>query len=146
VIILGGGVAGLTAAEQAHRVDPGVHLTLISREPHLPYYRLNLTRYLAGEIGEERLLLQPPGWYQEQGIELLQSEVISIDRVRQEVRLHGGRVLPYDRLVLACGAHAFVPPLPGVSREGVTPLRSLEDARRILARAAGARPDDKVPL
>ena len=136
VIIVGGGIAGLTAAEHAHAVDPGAHITLCSREAHLPYYRLNLTRYLAGEIDEERLQLQPLAWYEEKGIELVRDEVTQIDRVRQEVRLHdSGRVLPYDRLVLASGAHAFVPPIPGATREGVLPLRSLDDARSIIGRA-----------
>jgi nitrite reductase (NADH) large subunit len=135
VIIVGGGIAALTAAEHARAADPNVHLTMISREAHLPYFRLNLTRYLAGEIGEERLQLQQAAWYEQQGIALLQDEVTEIDRVRQEVRLRkDGRVLPYDRLVLASGAHAFVPPIPGASREGVLPLRSLDDARAIIER------------
>lgn len=140
VIILGAGVAGLTAAEVARSLAPDVVLTLVAREPALPYFRLNLTRLLAGEVSEESLQQHPPAWYEEQRIELLEDEVLSIDRVRQEVRLRHTGVLPYDRLVLASGAHAFVPPIVGVTREGVHSLRTLADSRAILERAQpGAR-------
>ncbi len=140
VIIVGGGIAGLTAAEAARAASPEVVLTLIAREPRLPYYRLNLTRLLAGELEEASLLLHDRAWFERERVELLEDEVTSIDRVRQEVRLRGGRVLPYDRLVLANGAHPFAPPIPGITREGVLPIRTLDDCQAILRRAAaGAR-------
>jgi nitrite reductase (NADH) large subunit len=48
--------------------------------------------------------------------------------------------LPFDKLLLAAGAHPFIPPFPGADREGVTGLRTVEDARAILAACrAGAK-------
>jgi nitrite reductase (NADH) large subunit len=136
ILIVGAGIAGLTAAEQARVVSPDVAITIIGKEPGLPYYRLNLTRYLAGEISEESLIVQPAAWFAEHRIELLDGEITAIDRVRQEVRLRGGSVMPYDRLVLANGAHPFVPPIPGVTRQGVLPLRTRGDALAIVEHAA----------
>jgi nitrite reductase (NADH) large subunit len=140
ILIVGAGIAGLTAAEQARVVSPDVAITVIGKESGLPYYRLNLTRYLAGEVNEESLAIQPSTWFAEHRIELLEGEVAAIDRVRQEVRLRDGTVMPYDRLVLANGAHPFVPPLPGVTRQGVLPLRTRVDALAIVKQATpGAR-------
>lgn len=140
VVIVGAGVAGVTAAEQARVTAPDARIRLLSKEPGLPYLRLNLTRYLAGEVTEEALLLQQEAWFAEQRIELEEGEVASLHPEAHEVRLRDGRGVPYDRLVLAGGAHAFVPPFPGVSREGVTTFRSLADARALLERARpGAR-------
>ncbi len=140
IVIVGGGIAGLTAAEHARRTDPGVAITLVTGEAGLPYYRLNLTRYLAGEVDEPELDLRPEGWFDEQGIDLVQAEVRGIDRYGRRVELGAVRGLPYDRLVLATGAQAFVPPIPGTDLTGVFVLRTLDDARAILERAQpGAR-------
>jgi nitrite reductase (NADH) large subunit len=139
VVILGGGIAGVTAAEHARLASPPVALTLVSREREAPYYRLNLTRLLAGEVDEASLALHAARWYEEQRIELVSGEAASIERARRELVLASGRRLPYDRLVLANGAHPFVPPIGGVKREHVWSVRTLEDCRAILAAARGRR-------
>jgi len=140
IVVLGGGIAGVTAAEYARRTAPDAEVALIDRGWPLPYYRLNLTRYLAGEVGSEGLPLHPESWFEEQRIMRLVGEVDAIDRYGRRVSLAAGGGLPYDRLVLATGAHAFVPPIPGVERDGVHPLRTTADADAILAAARpGAR-------
>lgn len=134
ILILGAGVAGMAAAEAARKAAPGVAIALLSREPGLPYYRLNLTRFLAGEVTEAELAMQQHCWYAQQCIELVEGEVSAILPAAREVRLRDGRVLGYDRLVLAGGAHPFVPPIAGATREGVSVLRTLADARAIRQR------------
>ncbi|MFZ4858430.1 MAG: FAD-dependent oxidoreductase [Desulfuromonadaceae bacterium] len=134
IIILGGGIAGLTAAAEARRQAPQTTITLVSREQSLPYYRLNLTRFLAGDISESELQIESAQWFEEQAIEYMHAEATAIDRERKQVRLRDGRELDYDRLVLTNGAHPFIPPFPGATRDGVTVLRTLEDARAILLR------------
>ncbi len=140
IVVIGAGVAGLTAASRARRADPSATITLVSREPGLPYYRLNLTRYLAGEVGEEDLVMQPRSWFEQRDVALTHGEVTAVDRDARRVRLRDGGSLPYDALVLACGSHAFIPPIAGATRDGVLPLRTLRDARAIMERAGdGAR-------
>ncbi len=134
ILIVGGGIAGLTAAEEARKAASEVEISLISKEPGLPYYRLNLTRFLAGEVTEDELLMQQRSWYETKKIDLVEGEVGNIAAERREVLLGDGRVLPYDRLVLANGSHPFVPPVAGVTREGVHVLRTLSDARAISGR------------
>lgn len=136
IVVLGAGIAGMTAAEHARRTAPGVAITLVSGEAGLPYLRLNLTRFLAGEVSEDSLVMQPEAWFSEHRIDLIQGEATAIDRQARQVRLHDGRTLPYDRLVLATGAHPFVPPIPGAALASVSTVRTLEDTRALLGRAA----------
>ncbi len=133
VVVIGAGIAGTSAAESLRKTSPQTRITLISNEAHLPYYRLNLTRYLAGEVTVGELLLHPEGWYSENDIEfLLNTHVTSVDLAKQVVMLEDGKKIPFERLILTAGANAFVPPIQGADRGGVTTLRRLEDADRIL--------------
>ena len=133
LVILGAGVAGLTAADHARRTSSAMDITLVGGEPGLPY-RLNLTRYLGGEVGGDELAMVQRAWLEENRIELVEGEVSEIDRYAKLVRFGDGRTLFYDRLVLAMGAHPFVPPLPGADLPGVFTLRTVGDADAIVAR------------
>ena len=132
LVILGAGIAGLTAAEEARRQSADVEITLVSREKSLPYFRLNLTRFLAGEVAENNLLIQHQDWFDAQKIKYLTGDAQAIDRNQQQVTLRDGRQLVYDRLILSNGAHPFIPPIPGANRDGVTVLRTLENAHKLI--------------
>lgn len=134
VVIVGAGIAGVSAAESLRKTSPEAEITLLSKETHLPYYRLNLTRYLAGEVGEEQLPLHPPEWYDRQGIKIeLGTELNAIELESKKLILRDGAGLDYDTLILAAGSHPFVPPIPGVNKENVSVLRTKSDADAILA-------------
>jgi nitrite reductase (NADH) large subunit len=141
VVVIGAGIAGIAAVESLREASAAADITLIAKEPELPYYRLNLTRYLLGEIKAEDLPIHPEGWYAEQNVRLLLgAEVAAVKLEEQVVELGDGENLPFERLLLAAGAHPFVPPFPGAGREGVTTLRTVRDADRILeASRDGAR-------
>ncbi len=141
VVVIGAGGAGMAAVETLRKTAPAVEIVLISQEPELPYYRLNLTRYLAGEVNRQNLFIHPAAWYQEQQIQLLLGmEVSALDLAEHAVQLRDGRRLPFDKLLLAAGARPFIPPIPGADRQGVTSLRTVQDADDLLkACAAGAR-------
>jgi nitrite reductase (NADH) large subunit len=133
VVIVGAGIAGVSAAESLKRYAPQAEIRLISKENMLPYYRLNLTRYLAGEVQADQLPLHPATWYDERQIELmLGAELRSIDLSGKHVALRDGSQFGYDRLILTAGSHPFVPPFPGSNRENVMVLRSKADADEIL--------------
>lgn len=133
LVIVGAGIAGLSAAEAARRTAPQLPVVLIERENELPYYRLNLTRYLAGEITAEQLRIHPAEWFRDKHIDLrLGVDVAAIDAARKTLKVTGGGELIYDRLILAPGAHAFVPPVAGIDKTGVGALRTKHDADDIL--------------
>ena len=141
LVIVGSGIAGVAAAEAARGAAPGAEITLVSSEPELPYYRLNLTRYLAGEITRDALPIHPEAWYAEQRVRLLRGEqVAQLDTGARTVSLADGATLPYDRLILTAGSHPHVPPLPGIELDGVFSLRTAADADGLLARLTPATP------
>jgi nitrite reductase (NADH) large subunit len=134
VVVVGAGIAGVSAAEAVARAAPGAQVLLLSSEKELPYYRINLTRFLAGEVTEGDLRLHPEGWYGEHGIELRRgTEAAGIDLAGRLLTLRDGSKVPFTRLVLAAGAHAARPPIPGADKPGVVVLRTLEDAHRVSA-------------
>lgn len=133
IVIAGAGIAGISAAESIRKVSPSAEIILLSKEPDYPYYRLNLTRYLAGEIDRNGLALHTPGWYEEQNITLLRNtELCSVDLEKKELLLRDKRVIDYESLVLTAGSHPFVPPIPGVKKENVFVMRTSSDADAIL--------------
>ncbi len=135
-VIIGGGVAGVSAAESIRKASADSRITLLCTESELPYYRLNLTRYLAGEITRDSLPLHPESWFSENGIELQRG--VSVEKIstsEKAVFLVGGRSMPYDKLILATGSHPYVPPLDGVSLGNVFTLRTSQDADKILQMA-----------
>jgi len=132
-IIIGGGIAGVSAAEAIHALQPEADITLISEEHYLPYFRMSLTRYLAGEVEREKLILHNQQWYLQNHITiLLNTHVEAVDAGAKLVVLEDGQKLPYDKLILASGAHPNVPPFPGRELKGVQTLRTLEDADLIM--------------
>ncbi|MDK2847128.1 MAG: hypothetical protein PWP34_481 [Desulfuromonadales bacterium] len=136
IVIVGAGISGVSAAESARKTDQKARITIVSREPELPYYRISLTRFLAGELSEEQLPLHPQQWYDERRLQLLRGvEVTAIDVANKILSLGNQDTLPYDRLVLSMGAHAFIPPLQGGGKKNIEVLRTRKDAEAILEKA-----------
>lgn len=141
IVVVGAGVAGVAAAESARAVSPEAKVTLLSAESDSPYYRLNLTRYLAGEIAREELPLHPAEWYANSRIQLRLGAVASrLDLERKRLWLSDNSDVTFDRLVLTAGANPFVPPLEGVSKHGVICMRTRTDAETAIAMAAKGYP------
>jgi nitrite reductase (NADH) large subunit len=133
LVVIGAGIAGISAIEAFRNSTSGGTVTLVSREPDLPYYRLNLTRYLAGEIPETDLPIHQSDWYSRRNIDLqLGADVAEIRLEEQSVRLRDNTVVPYDKLIVTMGAHPFMPPIPGARREGLISVRTVRDAKWIL--------------
>ena len=141
IVVLGAGIAGVAAAEAARAASPNADVILVSAEPDLPYYRLNLTRYLAGEVKREDLWLHPADWYDSLHIQLHKSTVARrIDAGSRTLELLDGTSLEFDRLVLTAGASPFVPPFDGASIPGVICMRGITDAQVALDAASRKLP------
>lgn len=136
IVIVGAGISGISAAEAARKAVSDARIIVVSREKELPYYRLNLTRYLAGELAEGQLQMHPAAWYEEQRIELvLDSDVKSIDVADKSLEIAGREKLSYDKLILSMGAHSFIPPIEGSNLDHVQGLRTRQDASKIIEMA-----------
>jgi NADPH-dependent 2,4-dienoyl-CoA reductase/sulfur reductase-like enzyme len=141
IVIVGAGAAGNSAAEKLRREGYAGKLTLIGADDSLPVDRPNLSKdYLAGTAPEEWIPLRSAEFYQQQDIELrLNTRVESIDPSSKAVLLSDGSKLGYGALLLATGASAIRPTLPGSDLSHVCTLRTLADSRRIIAKSSGAK-------
>lgn len=134
VLIIGNGIAGVTAADYVRRNHPNCAIDLISRESHHLYNRMAITRLIYGRSAMEGLYLQPEKWYEEKNITVwLNTQATSVDTAKREVRLGTGDILPYDRLIVTSGSRSMVPPIEGFGLPGSTVLREAEHAIAIRA-------------
>ena len=142
-VILGAGPAGVIAAETLRKHAPNDTITLVGDEPEAPYSRMAIPYLLIGNIQESGTHLRHGAdHFQRQKVDVLRGvRAQSVDIKAQTVKLSDGRVLPYDRLLIATGSQPASPPIPGINNPGVHSCWTLADARAIMARA---KPGAKV--
>ena len=129
VVVIGNGIAGITAADHIRRRHPDCTIDVVARERHNLYNRMAITRLIYGRSAMQSLYLMREGWYEEHRITTwLNTQVTAIDREARRVALGTGESLPYDRLILTAGSRNFVPPIAGFGTPGSFVLREAEDA------------------
>ncbi|TCO77983.1 NAD(P)/FAD-dependent oxidoreductase [Marinisporobacter balticus] len=131
-VIIGNGIAGLTAAAEIRKADETAIVKIISQENYLTYYRVKLSHYISKDFEPKELFIHDENWYKEREIELiLGKKVKRIDAENMHVVLVDDKEVPYDKLLIANGSSAFVPPVKGKEKAGVYALRSLKDLMKI---------------
>jgi apoptosis-inducing factor 3 len=141
VIIIGGGAAGLAAADRLRREGYAGRITMISADSAAPYDRPNLSKdYLMGTAPAEWMPLRSADDYSERKIELLlNSRVQSLDLTQRSVQLEGGQRIEFDALLLATGAEPVRLEIPTAGNARLMYLRSFADSQAIVAAAASAK-------
>ncbi|HUK94771.1 MAG TPA: FAD-dependent oxidoreductase [Gaiellaceae bacterium] len=140
VLIVGAGLAGARCAETLRAGGFEGELGLVGAEPVPPYERPALSKeHLAGDRDARSLALRPPGFWEENGIELrLGRRVTAVDVAARVVHTEAGDELGWDALVLATGASPRL--LPDWAGPGVHTLRTLADAESLRGElGSGAR-------
>lgn len=137
IVIVGGGLAAATAAEELRELGHEGALDLVTEERHRPYQRPPLSKgYLAGTEGLDEVFVHAEGWEEEHGVELhVGNAARRIDG--GAVELADGTELPFDRLLLATGARPRPLAVPGGDAPGVHTFRTLDDARILREALAG---------
>jgi len=141
-LILGGGmVAGYGAKELASRGLASGELTIVSADDALPYERPPLSKgFLAGKDTETSISINSADWYQQHGIDVrLKTTIDSVDLKRKGLRTASGESFEFETLLIATGARARKLDCPGNDLANVFYLRSLDDSRKIRARAANSK-------
>ena len=133
-LIIGNGIAGVTAAEILRDEDVTCSLTIIADDPFPVYYRPALKDYLAGRVSEGKLWARPSTFYRQQRIRFVPGRVVGINTLQHFVQLQNGKQISYDKLLLANGARPRQLACPGLGLAGVTTLRSVADYREVLRR------------
>jgi 3-phenylpropionate/trans-cinnamate dioxygenase ferredoxin reductase subunit len=142
IVIVGAGLAGAKAAETLRAEGFGGEVVLVGEEPELPYERPPLSKgYLRGESTLEAAQVHDVPWFVEHEVELRKgTPAVRLGLDERRLELGDGRVVGYDRLVLATGAEPRALPSPWTGLDGVLTLRTRADADRLRERLAGGGP------
>ncbi len=134
-LIIGAGAAGITAAETLRQLDPTANITVLDGEGEAaPYARMAIPYLLAQQIAETGTRLRhDPEHYQKLRIGIDKTRAVALDAEQHSARLADGRVLPYDRLLIATGSQPSKEKVPGIDLPGVHTCWTLADARAIIA-------------
>jgi apoptosis-inducing factor 3 len=141
VVIVGGGAAGLAAADMLRREGYSAPITLLSADDSPPYDRPNLSKdFLAGSAPAEWMPLRTPEYYVSRRIDLvLNASVATVDVDERRVTLQNGRQFGFGALLLATGADPVRLDIPGAAGAQCLYLRSFADCRAILAAVGTAK-------
>jgi NAD(P)H-nitrite reductase large subunit len=139
-VLVGSGIASLSAAEAIRRIDVQADITLVSEEPHDFYSRPGLAYLLRGDVPERQLYIRTEADVRALRLRRVTARVEQLSPAAHELILSDGRRLTYDRLLLATGALAVPPTFPGADLPGIVKLDGLDDTRQILKSARRRRP------
>ncbi len=136
VIVLGAGQAGYTAARTVKQNLPDTEIRIFEEETGGLYARMRLPEFVAGILPEEKLFLARESAFREMGFQSHFGVTVErVDRQNRQVFVSGAGPFPYDILIFATGARAFVPPVKGLETVESLTFRTLQDARRIVEKA-----------
>ena len=144
LVVIGNGMAGARAVEEvlARGGAEQFNITMFGDEPYGNYNRIMLSNVLSGVQDSSEITINPLAWYAENGITLhAGARVDRIDRAGRVVAATSGVRASYDRLLIATGSRAFIPPMKGLMQDdgtmlgGVYGFRTLDDTDGIIATA-----------
>lgn len=139
-LLIGGGLASAQCAAELRKRGADGSILLAGREPEPPYERPPLSKeYMRGEAERADAYVNPPGWYEENGVELLTgTSVMSLDPAARTAKLQGGEEVVFGKALLATGAMVNILRVEGAENEGIHYLRAFGNSDAIRADAEAA--------
>ena len=139
-LIIGGGIAGTSAAEAIRKLDSGSKIAILEDEGHLLYSRVFLPAYARGEMPLEKVMLRRLEDYSRQNIDVYLSETAKqVDFSRREVFSESSKVFSYKKLLIASGGRVRPWEFEQEFKDRILRLQTLDDARRILELGSAGR-------
>ena len=133
-VVIGASHAGVNFAFELRKAGWDGRILLFDADPRLPYHRPPLSKdYLSNADQLDKHILKPADAYDKAQIELgLGEKVEAINRKEKYITLANGSQISYDKLVLATGARALIPPIPGIDNDSaIFTMRNAQDAIQI---------------
>jgi 3-phenylpropionate/trans-cinnamate dioxygenase ferredoxin reductase subunit len=139
-LLIGGGMAAGNCARHLREQGADGEILLVGREPDPPYNRPPLSKgYMLGKEPRDELAFRPPGWYEEQRVELLtRTSVTSLDPAARVAKLSNKEEVRFDKALLATGSNVRILRVEGAHLDGIHYLRTLGNADAIREEAARA--------
>jgi NADH oxidase (H2O2-forming) len=138
IIVIGANAAGVEAASAARKKDRTAEITLVTEEKTPGYSRCGLPFVIGGQIPRFKdLIVYPAAYFQMLKLNLKTETKATAINTKEKVvtvvdKSGATESLPYDSLVIATGADAFLPPIKGHEKQGILSLRTLEDGEKVL--------------
>ncbi|MDO5035043.1 MAG: FAD-dependent oxidoreductase [Actinomycetaceae bacterium] len=138
LVIIGGVAGGMSAATRARRLNEKAEIVVFEKGAYVSFANCGLPYHLAGEIADRDALLlhTPESLARRSALDVrINSEVTAINRDRKTVTVvgpEGEYEESYDKLILAPGANAVVPPIPGIDHPAVSTLRTIPELDNVM--------------
>jgi len=131
-VIIGNSAAGIGAVEGIRQIDKEGEITIITDEPHHTYSRPLISYLLLGKVTEETMKYRSGSFYSDNRCTLLYGTVTEVNIQAKQVVLADGSKIAYDKLLVAAGSSAFVPPFEGLETvEHRVTFMCLDDAQKL---------------
>lgn len=131
-VILGNGAAGFNAAYSIRQRNETCSIVMLSEEGIFSYNRPMLTKSLLSNLEKDDILIQNRQWYQDKDIiNILNSDITSINTKEKLVEFDDGKQIEYDKLIYALGADCFIPPIIGKDKNEVITIRNYQDVLKV---------------
>lgn len=131
-VIIGGGVAGLTAAKAIRDLDAEAQISIYGEEAGLPYNRIKLSKALFTDLQSDKVLIKKEKWFGQNKIDFYPStKITSIQAIDHTITTAEGQSIKYDKLLLCTGALNRTLKLEGASLPQVHQLRFREKAEQL---------------
>ncbi len=140
-LIIGGGVAGTTAAGELRKLDDNAQITILSNEKHPLYSRVMLRNYVSGAVPRERVFLKNQKWYADTKINLVFDTVTDLDTEAKVVTGKDRKEYSYDKLLIAGGG--TLNRLPYSDEKNAYHFQTIEDADKLFELGKEAHEDTR---
>mgnify|MGYP005833476797 CR=1 FL=1 len=131
-IIVGGSAAAISAVEAIRSVERESQIDLFSDEATPLFSRVLLPYYVAEELSKPLLNFRSADFFEQNSVNAhISIKIDGISIGSKTVWTETGDQFPFDKLLLATGGKAIIPPIPGIDKEGISPLKTMADAERI---------------
>lgn len=138
VIIIGGIAAGMSAAAKFKRLSPNDDVVVYEKGDIVSFGACGLPYYVGGFFDDSNeMIARTPEAFREAGVEIhTKHEVTNVDFSNKKVtvkNLNTNEVLEesYDKLMIASGARAIIPPIKNIDLENVVTLKSMDDGNKL---------------
>lgn len=139
ILIIGGSIAGLSAAVNARLKDSEAQISIITKELHNPYRRPAIPSVITGEVANlDDISIFIPQYLKQQKIDYWPGiEAINLDLKTKAVKIRRVTsnkidMLEYDKLILCMGGYPWIPKIEGVDKNGVCTFTTYDDALDII--------------
>lgn len=139
-VIIGNGIAGISAAEAIRRLDAAGTVTVVADESAQPYCRPMISMVLEGTVSVAQLPIRPADFYDKLQIEpIIGNRVDGIDLANRTVSIRDRQTIPFDKLLIATGADPRPIKADNLHLKNIFFMRTREQVRAMLAALPGAR-------